>query len=70
MGITSTEGYDPLTTMSVMEQLRTAASAAVPAASKIPIIGNLPVVKQFQVLGVLTMMFLVLGRSWSTSTKQ
>jgi len=60
MGITSSEGYDPLTTMSVMEQLR-AASTAAPTPSKTLLIGNLPVVKQFQVLGVLTVMFLVLA---------
>jgi twitching motility protein PilJ len=61
MGITSTDGYDPLTTMSVMEQLRAANTAATPAPAKIPMIGNLPVVKQFQVLGVLTVMLLVLA---------
>ena len=61
MGITSSEGYDPLTTMSVMEQLRAASTAAAPAPAKIPMIGNLPVVKQFQVLGVLTVMLLVLA---------
>ena len=60
MGITSSEGYDPLTTMSVMEQLR-AASTAAPTPSKTLLIGNLPVVKQFQVLGVLTVMFLILA---------
>ncbi|HKP64990.1 MAG TPA: type IV pili methyl-accepting chemotaxis transducer N-terminal domain-containing protein, partial [Casimicrobiaceae bacterium] len=60
MGITSSEGYDPQTTMSVMEQLR-AASAAPPTPTKMPMIGNLPVVKQFQVLGVLTVTFLVLA---------
>jgi len=61
MGITSPEGYDPLTTMSVMEQLRTAAATATPAPAKMPLIGNLPVVKQFQVLGVLTVAFLLLA---------
>jgi twitching motility protein PilJ len=60
MGITSSEGYETLTTMSVMEQLR-AASTAAPTPSKTLLIGNLPVVKQFQVLGVLTVMFLVLA---------
>src|SRR5512133_1113657 len=61
MGVTSPEGYDPLTTMSVMEQLRAAASTAAPAPSKLPMIGNLPVVKQFQMLGALTILFLVLA---------
>jgi twitching motility protein PilJ len=60
MGITSSEGYETLTTMSVMEQLR-AASTAAPTPSKTLLIGNLPVVKQFQVLGVLTVMFLILA---------
>ena len=60
MGITSPEGYDPLASMSVMEQLRTASNTA-PAASKLPMIGSLPVVQQFQVLGVLTIAFLALA---------
>src|SRR6185312_14491909 len=60
MGITSPEGYDPLTSMSVMEQLRTAGNAA-PAPSKLLMIGNLPVVRQFQVLGVLAVALLTLA---------
>jgi twitching motility protein PilJ len=60
MNFKSAEGFDPMTTTSVMEQLRTA-SAAVPAASKLPMIGNLPVVRQFQILGVVTMAFLLLA---------
>src|SRR6476469_11272971 len=44
-----------------MTERRTAAAAAAPAPSKMPVIGNLPVVKQFQVLGVLTVMFLILA---------
>jgi len=51
-------GYDPLATVSIMEQLRTAtANMAMPR--KLPIIGGMPVVKQFQTLGVLTVTFLV-----------
>ena len=51
-------GYDPLASVSIMEQLRTAhANMATPR--KLPLIGNLPVVKQFQTLGVLLVMFLV-----------
>jgi len=51
-------GYDPLASVSIMEQLRTAtASMAMPR--KLPLIGHLPVVKQFQTLGVLMVMFLV-----------
>jgi twitching motility protein PilJ len=62
MGVTSPEGYDPLTSMSVMEQLRTASNTAPPPApSKLPVIGYLPAVKQFQILGVLTVAFLALA---------
>jgi twitching motility protein PilJ len=51
------QGYDPLASVSIMEQLRTAtANMAVP--KKLPLIGHLPVVKQFQTLGVLMVMFL------------
>ena len=54
----ATPGYDPLASVSIMEQLRTAtASMAMP--KKLPLIGNLPVVKQFQTLGVLMVTFLV-----------
>ncbi len=56
----STETYDPLASMSVMEQLRVAANAA-PVPSKLPIIGNLPVVRQFQLLGALTLLFVALA---------
>jgi twitching motility protein PilJ len=60
MSITSPEGFDPLTSMSVMEQLRTASNSA-PAPSRLFAIGNLPVVRQFQILGVLTVAFLALA---------
>ena len=60
MGIRSPEGYDPLSTVSVMEQLHTASNAA-SAPPKLAMIGNLPVVKQFQILGVLTVAFLALA---------
>ena len=59
MVATSTEPYDPLASMSVMDQLRVAANAA-PVPSRLPIIGGLPVVRQFQVLGVLTLLFVAL----------
>jgi twitching motility protein PilJ len=58
-GITSPEGYEGLPTMSVMEQIRTASNAAT-ARPKLGLIGNLPVVRQFQILGVLTVAFLAL----------
>ncbi|MEP7328329.1 MAG: methyl-accepting chemotaxis protein, partial [Betaproteobacteria bacterium] len=51
-------GYDPLASVSIMEQLRTAtANMAMP--KKLWIIGDMPVVKQFQTLGVMMLMFLV-----------
>ncbi len=48
--------YDPLASVSIMEQLRTA-SAAANMPRKLPLIGRLAVVKQFQVLGVLMVLF-------------
>jgi twitching motility protein PilJ len=54
MGIASAEGYDPLTTIPVMQQLR-AASNAPAAPSKLPLIGRLPAVEQFQILGVVAL---------------
>ena len=51
-------GYDPLASVSIMEQLRSAtANMAMP--KKLPLIGAMPVVKQFQTLGVLMVTFLV-----------
>lgn len=60
MVASATEPYDPLASMSVMDQLRVAANAA-PVPPKLPIIGNLPVVRQFQVLGLLTLLFVALA---------
>jgi len=53
-------GYDPLASVSIMEQLRSAASES-RQPSRIPFIGHLPVAKQEQVLGGLTLLFLILG---------
>ena len=53
-------GYDPLASVSIMEQLRSAASEA-RQPSRLWFIGHLPVAKQEQVLGGLTLLFLVLG---------
>jgi twitching motility protein PilJ len=58
MSPSATATYDPLATVSIMDQLRTAGTASAPA-RKLPLIGNLPVVKQFQVLGVLLLTFAV-----------
>jgi twitching motility protein PilJ len=51
------QGYDPLASVSIMDQLRTATGSAAP--KKLPFVGDLPVTKQFQILGVLMVMFLV-----------
>jgi twitching motility protein PilJ len=53
-------GYDPLASVSIMEQLRSATSEM-----RIPrrlwLVGHLPIVRQFQVLGVMMVTFLVLA---------
>jgi len=54
------QGYDPLASVSIMDQLRTASSGAA-APSRLWLIGGLPVTKQFQVLGVLLVVFLALA---------
>jgi twitching motility protein PilJ len=53
-------GYDPLASVSIMEQLRTAA-AEKRQPGRIPFIGHLPAAKQYQILGVLIGIFVVLG---------
>jgi twitching motility protein PilJ len=53
-------GYDPLASVSIMEQLRTAASES-RQPGRLWFIGHLPVAKQEQVLGVLTLLFLILA---------
>ncbi len=51
-------GYDPLASVSIMEQLRTA-STEMKMPRRLPLIGHLPIVQQFQVLGVMMVMFFV-----------
>ncbi|HUH93229.1 MAG TPA: methyl-accepting chemotaxis protein [Casimicrobiaceae bacterium] len=53
-------GYDPLATVSIMEQLRTAA-AEKRQPGRLPFIGHLPAAKQYQILGTLIGVFVVLG---------
>ena len=53
-------GYDPLASVSIMEQLRSATSE-MRMPRPLPIVGHLPIVRQFQVLGVLLVTFLVLA---------
>ncbi|HJU22474.1 MAG TPA: methyl-accepting chemotaxis protein [Casimicrobiaceae bacterium] len=59
MGIRSPEGFDPLTAMSSTDTLRTASNT--PPPSRLPLIGKLPVVRQFQILGVLTVAFVAIA---------
>ena len=55
-----TTGYDPLASVSIMDQLRAAKSdVAVPW--RIPLVGHLPIVRQFQLLGGLMVLFLILS---------
>ncbi len=58
MNQASQQEYDPLASVSIMDQLRSATSGSA-APRKLWVIGDLPVTKQFQTLGVLTVMFLV-----------
>src|SRR5579862_5978799 len=59
MGIRSPEGFDPLTAMSSTDTMRTASNT--PPPSRLPLIGKLPVVRQFQILGVLTVAFVAIA---------
>ncbi|MDQ6916414.1 MAG: methyl-accepting chemotaxis protein [Pseudomonadota bacterium] len=56
----SQPSYDPLAAVSIMEQMRTA-SPEVRQPGRLWIIGHLPIVRQFQVLGALLVIFLVLA---------
>ncbi|HEV2978580.1 MAG TPA: methyl-accepting chemotaxis protein [Casimicrobiaceae bacterium] len=53
-------GYDPLASVSIMEQLRSAAAES-RQPNRLWFIGHLPVGKQEQLLGALTLIFLVLS---------
>jgi twitching motility protein PilJ len=50
-------GYDPLASVSIMEQLRSATSE-MRMPNRLPLIGHLPIVRQFQLLGVVMVTFL------------
>ncbi len=54
------QGYDPLASVSIMDQLRTATAVST-MPKKVWGIGTLPVTKQFQVLGFLLVIFLALA---------
>ena len=54
------QGYDPLTSVSIMDQVRNAATDG-SQPSRLPLIGHLPIVRQFQLLGTLLIVFLLLA---------
>jgi twitching motility protein PilJ len=58
MNQTAQQGYDPLASVSIMDQLRSATTGSA-APRKLWLIGNLPVTKQFQILGTAMVTFLV-----------
>jgi len=61
MGTTApTARYDPLATVSIMDQLKTSSSPAAKS-KRLPVIGHLPMAKQIQMLGLLLIAFLALA---------
>jgi len=60
MGASAPSGYDPLASVSVMDQLRAATAKSV-APWKLPVIGSMPVAKQLSVLGTVFGTALVLA---------
>ena len=60
LGASAQSGYDPLASVSVMEQLRAATAKSI-APWKLPLIGELPVAKQLSVLGTVFGTALVLA---------
>jgi twitching motility protein PilJ len=54
------KGYDPLGAVSIMEQLRTG-SAETAQPTRLWLIGHLPIVRQFQILGALLVAFILLA---------
>ena len=57
MNAAAQSGYDPLASVSVMEQLRAATAKSV-APWKLPVIGDMPVAKQLSVLGTTLLLLL------------
>jgi twitching motility protein PilJ len=53
-------GYDPLAAVSIMEQMRTS-SPEMRQPGRLWLIGHLPIVRQFQVLGILLVVFILLA---------
>jgi len=60
MGTTATTRYDPLATVSIMDQLKTPSSPTAKS-KRLPVIGHLPMAKQIQTLGLLLIAFLALA---------
>ena len=54
------KGYDPLGAVSIMEQLRTGSTEAAQP-TRLWLIGHLPIVRQFQILGALLITFVLLA---------
>jgi hypothetical protein len=54
------KGYDPLASPSILEQMH-AALAESKMPRRVPFVGHLPIVRQFQVLGGLLVIFVVLA---------
>jgi twitching motility protein PilJ len=54
------KGYDPLGAVSIMEQLRTGSTEAAQP-TRLWLIGHLPIVRQFQILGALLLTFILLA---------
>ena len=50
------QGYDPLTSVALIENMRAAGGRS---HWKVPLIGHLPIARQFHVLGILLVLFLV-----------
>ncbi len=53
-------GYDPLASPSLLEQMHAALTES-KMPKRVPLVGHLPIVRQFQVLGVLLVTFVVLA---------
>src|SRR6266481_750318 len=54
------KGYDPLGAVSIMEQMSTGTAETVQP-TRLWFIGHLPIVRQFQILGVLLVVFVLLA---------
>ena len=60
MSAKPTTRYDPLATVSIMDQMKTS-STTTAKTKRLPVIGHLPMAKQIQMLGLLLIAFLALA---------